>query len=442
MARPRNKRTFGEIQERLTKQGKKFYPRYSLPGVAERFSPGVGFTSYELAARWLDTERELWEKHVAAGTEHEWLAPTARRAAAQAQRERDSVTVGDMLGKWIAYKSRGWWEETTRQTNQQQVNSRLLEIDGDAGVFRSLPLSKVTGQDVRNWWAGVWSQFPKTRPTNLAARKHVSAAFKWAVSEELIPANPVGDLPIPSVRVGDAPARVDRPTREELQAILHHVPKYYRFPTALALFHGMRTQEVLGLRRWQVKRSVDDEGTVSYVVDLRDRKRVRAAVKLKRDGRHQMVEKGLKTDTSYRAVPVFAEFVDMLEEHMSTYAGAGAEGLVAVTRTGERPLDSSWNSVLKRAAKKAAAEIAKQRGLSEEQAKALEERFVSIRKHDGRRFIATELLESGTSEVAAGAFIGDRNPDVLREHYLRHTDEHLATGLQAVGERLKGAAGE
>lgn len=422
MARPRNKRTFGEIQERTTRQGKRFYPRYSLPGVTERFTPGVGFTSYELAARWLDSERELWEKHVAAGTETQWQAPTARRAAAQEQRERDSVTVGDMLGKWLEHKATTAWEESTRQTNQRQLDKRILEVEGEAAAFRSLPLSKVTRADANNWWNAVWTQFPETTPTNNAAKKHLTAAFKWATREGMIPANPV-DLETRRAKVGDEPHRVDLPTREELSAILHATPEHLKFPTALAYFHGLRTEEVLGLRRWQVKRTIDAEGTVSYIVDLSDRKRVKAGVRLTVDKRQVMVDKPLKTSNSYREVPVFAEFNELAQTHLDKFCGAGTNGLVAQSARGNRLTDVAWNKALKSAAEQAGVRT-------------------DIRKHDGRRFIATELLESGMSSVAVGAFIGDRNPDVLREHYLRHSDEHLTTGLQAVGERLKGAAGE
>lgn len=432
MARPRRRRTFGEIQERKGKQGTRFYPRFQLPGSTARFSAGVGFTTWSAANAWLDHEQKIWESHVANGTTAEWLPPTERAAAAKAEAERNATSVADMLTAWMDSRTGKFWEQTTRVTNEQQLRNRLLGVDSPAAVaFRSMPLSRVTRREVNAWWDELWQQFPTTRRTNQQARKHVTAAFKWATREEMIPTNPV-DLEMPRQRTGEVREEKKAPTLEEIQAILEEVPEWWKFPTALALVHGLRTQEVLGLRRWQVK---ETEG--GWIVDLSDRRRVRAAVRLVENGKTSMVDKGLKTDSSYRVVPVFDAFAEMLVDHLERFAEPGAEGLVAVTRGSNRPTDTSWTSVIRRAGEKAAEKIIARDGLEGDQAQAVRDRFAEIRKHDGRRFIATALYESGATDVAAGGFIGDRSNEVLRRHYLRSTDGNLSAGLDAVGKRLE-----
>lgn len=440
----RRKRDWGEIQERKTAKGWRYYPRYRIPGMTERFTPGVGFTSRDAAAGWLRSERKYWEDLVEAGDASSWLPPKVRREAAERKAEQDSFTVADMIGQWLAHKSATSWEQSTRQTNERQLNLRVLEISGRAGEFRALPVAEVTRRDAAAWWEAVWQQYPDTVPTNNGAKKHLTAAFKWAARQDLIPASPI-DLESRRAKVGQTMKRVDLPTVADLRAILDEVPERYKFPTVLALFHGLRTQEVLGLRRWQVKRSEDGSG---WLVDLSDRKRVRAAVRLSVDGKQTMVDKGLKTEDSYRVVPVFDEFTALAEAHMRKFAEPGADGIVATTARGSRVMDTSWNTTLKRAAVRAVpvrvkavnAERVKagRPVLSEEEQESLKSRIEGIRKHDGRRFVATELLEVGMSPVAAGAFIGDKNPDVVREHYLRQTEAHTAEGLAKVSRRLAG----
>lgn len=414
------RRSFGEEPWHNGKpkgKGRRWYGKFTGPDRG-RHTPGFSFDTKAAVEGWYQAEKRLIDRMREEGTIGEWLPPRARQEAESAARERASVTVEDMVTKWLEYKATSSWEESTRQTNQRQLDRRLLEVEGRVGLFRSLSLEGVTRQDANDWWTAVWEQFPDTAPTNNSAKKHLTAAFKWATREGMIPANPV-DLETRRVKVGERGARNDMPTREELSAVLAETPERYKFPTALAYFHGLRTEEVLGLRRWQVRRSVSPEGNVSYMIDLSDRKRAKAAVRLSVEGKQTMVDKPLKTEASYRTVPVFAEFIDMAETHMSQYVTPGADALVATSGTGKRALDVGWNKVLKSAAERAGARS-------------------DIRRHDGRRYIATALMEAGASPVVAGRFIGDDNPDVIREHYLRQTEEHRVESLKAVGESLTG----
>ncbi|MGP9623788.1 tyrosine-type recombinase/integrase [Corynebacterium sp. AOP34-AQ2-28] len=416
------RRAFGEKPWHNGKpkgKGRRYYGRFSGPD-GERYTAGTSFETPGAVEAWYLAERRIIDRMVEEGTIGEWLPPRARAAAARADREARGVTVAEVLGRWIDYKTATSWEESTRQTNVRQLNLRLLEVDGEAGAFRAMPASQVTRRDANAWWEAVWAQFPDTAPTNNGAKKHLTAAFKWAARQEIIPANPV-DLETRRAKVGEGGTRKSLPELWEVKELLAHVPERYRFPTALALVHGLRTQEVLGLRRWQVKRSVAADGTVGYIIDLSDRGRVRAAVRLTVDGKQTMVDKGLKTEASYREVPVFPDFVAMCEAHMDLYAGEGDDGLVALTNRGTRVMDTSWNTTVKRAAKRA--------GLRDD-----------IHKHDGRRFAATALSEVGVSETAVGAYVGDKSGDVLRKHYLRHSQEHLSEGVERMGDRLRGVA--
>ena len=63
--------------------------------------------------------------------------------------------------------------------------------------------------------------------------------------------------------MGEGATRQSLPELWETKSLLAHVPERYRFPTALALVHGVRTQEVLVRRRWQVRRTMGADA-VSY----------------------------------------------------------------------------------------------------------------------------------------------------------------------------------
>lgn len=449
------RRAFGEKpwhNGKPARSNRRWYGKFTGPD-GNRHTRGASFDTSGAVEAWYEEERRLIDHMRDEGTLHQWLPPRERAKAAKAAAERESVTVADLVRMWLEHKAATDWEESTRQTNERQLNLRLLEIGGNADAFRSMPVTAVSRRAANEWWDAVWEQFPDTAPTNNGAKKHLAAAFRWALHREMIDANPI-DLPTRKAKVSKGAKRVDLPTAAEVKALLAATPERLRFPTALALVHGLRTQEVLGLRRWQVKRSVDADGLVSYVVDLSNRRRVRAAVRMTVDGKQVMVDKALKTDASYRVVPVFPEFVAMCENHMNKFAGAGADGLVAITSKGTRVMDTSWNTSLNRAAERVAkaevGETNKERtaaGLpavveGDEDYKEVVARWKRIRKHDGRRFVATALAEAGMSDTAAGAFIGDESGDVLREHYLRHTAEHLAEGVERVGESFRGLAGE
>ncbi|MGN0097020.1 MAG: tyrosine-type recombinase/integrase [Corynebacterium sp.] len=417
------RRSFGEKPWNNGKpkgKGRRWFGKFTGPDGKRHTPGGQSFETAGAVEAWYRAERNLIDRMTEDGTLAEWLPPKERNRAAREARAAKGVTVADVLGQWIDYKTATSWEESTRQTNVRQLNLRLLEVDGEAGAFRAMPASQVTRRDANAWWEAVWAQFPDTAPTNNGTKKHLTAAFRWAARQEIIPANPV-DLETRRPKVGEGGTRKSLPELWEIKALLAQVPERYRFPTALALVHGLRTQEVLGLRRWQVKRSVESDGTVGYVIDLSDRGRVRAAVRLTVDGKQTMVDKGLKTEASYRVVPVFPDFVDMCEAHLDLYAGEGDDGLLALTNRGTRVMDTSWNTTVKRAAKRA--------GLRDD-----------IHKHDGRRFAATALSEVGVSETAVGAYVGDKSGDVLRKHYMRHSQEHLTEGVERVGDRLRGIA--
>ena len=440
-SKARTRRAFGEEPTSNGKTGsaRRWYGRFMGPD-GNRHGAGHGFHTKGAVEAWYQEQAEVIDRMTRKGTLGAWMPPkeyaaakAAERAAEAVQEERDAVTVADLFAMWVEHKAAMSWEETTREAVQNRLDYRLLRISGKAGEFRNKRLVDVTRRDAADWWDAVWSQFPDTVSFNNTTAGHVKSAFAWAVRRDMIPANPI-DLDLVKKKRGEK--RHDLPTSEEAWALVSSMPDRYKFPTALALFHGLRSQEVLGLRRWQIKRAADGSG---WVVDLSDRKRVKASVRLRVDGHYRQVDKGLKTEDSYRVVPVFAAFNEMLETHLDKFVEADSEAMVVTTRTGARLANSGWNRSFSVAADRYARGL---KGVSEEEREAVRLRLRELHKHDGRRFAVTGLLELGTTAKAAGAFVGDREGKVLREHYMRYSDEHLAEGVAALGARVAEGRGE
>ncbi|MDN6707400.1 hypothetical protein [Corynebacterium glyciniphilum] len=140
------RRAFGEKPWNNGKpkgKGRRWFGKFTGPDGKRHTPGGQSFETAGAVEAWYREERNLIDRMVEAGTITEWLPPKERSRAAREARAAKGVTVAEVLDKWIDYKTATSWEESTRQTNVRQLNLRLLEIDGEAGAFRTMPASQV-----------------------------------------------------------------------------------------------------------------------------------------------------------------------------------------------------------------------------------------------------------------------------------------------------------
>ena len=105
-----------------------------------------------------------------------------------------------------------------------------------------------------------------------------------------------------------------------------------------------------------------------------------------------------KTQAGVRDIDVFPEFAQMMQEHLSQYADSSPGGLFTVTTRGNPVMDTSFRSVLIRAAEKAG--VARR-----------------VHPHSGRRWITTRLAETGATPAEIGSILGDTDLSTITHIY-------------------------
>lgn len=354
-----------------------------------RHTPGKSFATEAQADLWLAKEETLVEHHRLGYTT--WEPPKERNKKA----EQKQVTVGEYL---TAYNQRLADHGTIRASTYQQYNrvteNRITREDmvtGRAGQLRDVPLVEVTSQHIQDWWDGVVKLFPDTAEYNRKAYKRLKAGFNDALERGVISVTPV-TLRAPAK--GAAP-KYDKPLLEdaELFKVLGAVPARYRALTVLTLFHGLRVGEAIGLHT----HNIVVDGAVPHaphvVVQVRDQLQ-----RLSVDGKVQLVRQPTKTQAGVRDIDVFPEFTQMMQEHLSQYADSSPGGLFTVTTRGNPVMDTSFRSVLIRAAEKAG--VARR-----------------VHPHSGRRWITTRLAETGATPAEIGSILGDTDLSTITHIY-------------------------
>lgn len=384
---PRRKRTFGEIQTRRNTRTRtsKYYPRYVLPGAGDgkvRFSPGMGFDSYDAAAKWLEEEKALWDKHVAAGTTAEWTPPQKRIKASRAAAERNSLTVRELCEQWLTSGSlKASSVSSTRNKLEHSVyNTSLADV----------PVVQVDNNRVKQWWDEVQERWPDRGNGNAMGYRRLHTAFSFAVEQDIVRENPV------KIRgAGKAPRSANRDkaliTRDEARLMVEGAPERLRAPVAVLLWCGLRLGELLELRR---KDLVGLAGDGAVTVRVR---RTAQRVQDPETRRSRMVSfDAPKTAAGNRDVVVPAAVADRLRDHADKFMGTGADALVVTTQAGKQMMDTTFRERFKTA--KAAA------GRDD------------VTPHDCRRFYGTMLVTNGVDLESARRLMGHETVAQLMEY--------------------------
>jgi integrase len=219
-------------QARVVIEGRSIYLGRAGPEANERYR--------QLISTWLSTG-EL---------------PEARAAAAAAVASPKTLTVGDVAARFLEkhatyYRHRDG-TETGELSNFAEAFKPLLARCADlpAEQFSPRRLKDVQEAMVRVGWA---------RPTINKQVGRVKHVFKWATSEELVPAGVYhGLLSVDGLKRN----RTDAPEPDPVvpvpeaayEATLPELPKMVRAMVELQYWTGMRPSEVIGMRTGEIDR--------------------------------------------------------------------------------------------------------------------------------------------------------------------------------------------
>lgn len=295
MARPR-KRAFGEVDQLPSKN---YRARYTY-GVA-RYSAPVTFSTAEAAEAWLLNEHKLIE----AGT---WAPPAEREQARRRAVERARYnTFGAYLEEFFGSRS---LRPGTEQEYRRVLDKKILP------TFRDSPLSSITRDDVRQWFA----KQPKGTPSaNAAAYRILRSVLNSAADDELIDHAPRG---IKRASRAKPKREAILATLDQLTTIADTVPDHLRMAVVLAYTTGVRQGELLELRRTDVDTKT---GTLKVTRAVGKTRNQTAPGACKSCGR---VIGEPKTEAGKRVVTIPASVLPDLRAHVLAHAAKGSRGLL------------------------------------------------------------------------------------------------------------------
>jgi len=217
----------------------------------------------------------------------------------------------------------------------------------------------------------------------------VSGAFRAAVADRLVAANPFDGVTLPKVKR----ERIVPLTVEQVAALADEIGDRYRAMVLVQAGCGLRIGELLALRVQDVD-FLRRELRVEHQIDRLTRERVAP-----------------KTDRSRRTVPLPEVAATALAEHLRRFPPT-EEGLIFHTQAG-RPIAHDWygNKIFVPAARRV--------GLPE-----------GTTTHDLRHHYASLLLAAGQSVVAVAEHLGHENATLVLTTY-----GHLMPGADDLARR-------
>lgn len=354
---------------------KRFQASYIGPDLALHAAPETFPTELD-ADGWLSHERRIIDRG-------DWSPPAEREAAAQAEAEREGLTVRDLSERWL---SNGHLKESTVQSHGRMMDRRVLSTS-----LADEPVVEVTRTRINEWWREVNTRWPDTAPTNSYSYKRLRTCFQFAVDElEVIASNPVnvkgaGVPPRPKTRDHDLI------TLQQARDMADGMNERFKAPVEVLLWTGVRIGELLELRRKDV-RGLSGDGPVT----LRIRRNVQR-LKSAETGKQVMVPFGTpKTEAANRDVVVPAAVVASLRKHCRKHVAPCAESLIVTTEKGKPMMDTSFRSALKLGTRAAGRE--------------------DVTPHDCRRFYATTMVSHGVNVEDVRRLMGHENTDQVMEY--------------------------
>lgn len=269
-----------------------------------------------------------------------------------------AVTFREYAETWRAQQL---WEYGTAQLVRNSLEVHLYPQIGDVPLGRLRPTQL---QGVVSELAGRLSPSTLRNQTVM----HLKQVLNAAVADRMIPSNPATRLRLPR----HIPVEVVIPTVEEVAVIRNSIDARFRALVVVGLGLGLRQGEAFGL-------SVD---RVDFL-----RREVRIDRQLKRVERGMILGK-LKTQNSYRTIPLPDLVGDELALHLERFPNDDPDGLLFVAAQGGRLRSDGWNRRTWKPAVRAA-------GRSD------------LGFHSLRHFYASALIRDGQSAAAVARRLGN-----------------------------------
>lgn len=216
--------------------------------------------------------------------------------------EQGRIPLRQYADKWLEQK-----RATLRPRSQEQYEANLrLHIKPKLG---DKDLSKITPSMVREWHAELLAGEKPGAPTVAKCYRLLHAILATAVEDEMIPKNPC----LLRGASTDRPAERPVATIAQVFAIADAIGPSLRVLVLFATFTGLRFGELRALKASRVDLLHKSVQVVEQYQELSS---------------GQLVLGPPKTDAGRRTVAIPDILISFLEEHIATYSGEGADGLV------------------------------------------------------------------------------------------------------------------
>lgn len=235
------KARWGSIKKLPSGNYQASYPHPENSDLSMRIKAPHTFGLKDEAEEWLAKERVLI-------AQDKWLHPDERAAVAAREAEEQAREEAEKAKGLIPFKVYAEkWISTRTNRDGQLLASRTREeylryLDDRLAEFADKPLSSITADTVRAWYAEQISTGKKTS----VGRQYdfMKSVFKSAVEDELIPANP---CKVTGGSKASTEVEVKAPTDEELQIIIDEMPDDLKHVVLIAAAAGLRWGEIAPL---------------------------------------------------------------------------------------------------------------------------------------------------------------------------------------------------
>lgn len=228
------KARWGSIKKLPSGNYQASYPHPENSDLSMRIKAPHTFGLKEEAETWLAKERALI-------AQDKWLHPDERaeeRAREEAEKARGLIPFKVYAEKWISTRTNRDGQLLASRTREEY----LRYLDDRLAEFADKPLSSITADTVRAWYAEQISTGKKTS----VGRQYdfMKSVFKLAVEDELIPSNP---CKVKGGSKASTEVEVKAPTDAELQTIIDEMPEDLKHVVLIAAAAGLRWGEIAPL---------------------------------------------------------------------------------------------------------------------------------------------------------------------------------------------------
>lgn len=361
----------------------RWHSSYVGPDLARHNGP-ITYTAKMDAQAWLISERRLIERQ-------EWTSPATRSLHRQAQ----GITVAEYVSRWI--------EQRDLKDGPRYDYGLKLEKYVRPTPLGKLPMSAVTPQAVRGWYAALDPSKPSARA---AVYSMLSTVMNQAVRDGIYVSNPVN---IEGARTAKKQRTNVVPSPAEILQIAANIEDRLSAWILLASFTGIRIGEACEIRR----KDLDLDAKMLHVT---------------RGMRHiggKCVTGPTKTEDE-RHLDIPAALIPALRDHLDRFVGDGPEALVFASVTPNKCGHLSQDR-MRSQLRAAIVELATATGMV---------------PHDMRHFQGTTVTVLGFSQAEVMARLGHKSTRAasIYQHAVRGTGAKIAEALSKMAEVVPQAA--